>query len=73
MENIQRLLGGGGDRGGGEEEEDTVVNNEEGVGEFEKENGPELIDNISPFPATHTYIKLTFVKFFFLYFFCTFP
>ena len=46
MENIQRLLGG--DRGGGEEEEETVVNNEEGVGEFEKENGPELIDNISP-------------------------
>ena len=25
--------------------------------------------NISPFPATHTYIKLTFVSFFFLFFF----
>ena len=28
--------------------------------------------NISPFPATHTYIKLTFVSFFSI-FFCTFP
>ena len=28
---------------------------------------------ISPFPATHTYIKLTLVSLFFLLFFCTFP
>ena len=29
--------------------------------------------NISPFPATHTYIKLTFVSFFSFFFFWTFP
>ena len=29
--------------------------------------------NISPFSATHTYIKLTLVSFFFNFFFCTFP
>ena len=30
-------------------------------------------NNISPFPATHTYIKLTFVSFFFNFFFAPFP
>ena len=29
--------------------------------------------NISPFPATHTYIKLTFVSFFFNFFCAPFP
>ena len=29
--------------------------------------------NISPFPATHTYIKLTFVSFFSIFLFWTFP
>ena len=32
-----------------------------------------LISNISPFPATHTYIKLTLVSFFSLFFFAPFP